>query len=143
MATNPSGNGGYAMRCCGSPNRVQPKSQATETEPGLACLAETEDIPSHWHNVTAIFSTQHERTASQSLGQSPLLIEKTRVLESRGSAMAEAIASCTWSSAPALSAPRKRAYARNSNENSSRRCERRCVGITARTSAGPDFDSSQ
>jgi hypothetical protein len=29
--------------------------------------------------------------------------------------MAEAMASCTWSSAPALSEPRKRTYARNSN----------------------------
>src|SRR5690242_3553294 len=137
MATDPSGNGGHAIRYCDSPDRVQPKPQAAETEPGPERLVEAEDLPSHWHKVTAIFSTQHERTAPQSLGHSPLLIEKMRLVESRGSAMAEAIASCTWSSAPALSEPRKRAYARNSNANSSRSCERRFAGITATISAGP------
>jgi hypothetical protein len=142
MATTRLDNGEYALRCYDRPNRVRPRPQAAEIEPRPARLPEA-GSSSHWHNVIATFSTQRERTGSRSVGHSPLLIEKTKALESRWSEMAEAIASCTWSSAPALSEPRKRVNARNSNANSSRRCERRAAGINARISAGPAFDSSQ
>jgi hypothetical protein len=53
MATAPSDNGEYALRCYGSPNRVQPQPQAAEIEPPSGRLPEAEDSSSHWHNVTA------------------------------------------------------------------------------------------
>src|ERR1035441_10525859 len=91
MATAPSDNGEYThFEATEDPSECSRNLQAAENEPRPARLPEAEDSSSHWHNVTATFSTQHERTGSRSLGHSPLLNEKTRVLESRWSAMAEA-----------------------------------------------------
>ena len=78
-----AGAGAAMAQTFASAQRPQPQPQAAEIEPPPPRLLEAEDSSSHWHNVTATFSTQHERTWSRSLGHSPLLIEKTIVLESR------------------------------------------------------------
>src|ERR1035437_9314912 len=91
----------------------------------------------------AIVSTHCERTASRSLGHSPVHSENTSESAGEDSSIAPAIRSWTVIAALSLTAPRKLEKARNSKANSGRKRGRSSAGITASTSAGPVLESPQ
>src|ERR1039458_7471731 len=91
----------------------------------------------------AIVSTHCERTASRSLGHSPVHSENTSESAGEDSSIAAAIRSWTVIAALSLTAPRKLEKARNSKANSGRKRGRSSAGITASTSAGPVLESPQ